>query len=349
MGLQSGIESLESSMESMATSLYPTQASLESMEGKLDLLLTEGRTENGHLEANFQAVHTNVGHVSHKMQQTMSMVQISTGTLHEEIQQQSMEIRKLQDLMSRALSQPAARNMGMIEATGAMNRKMITLSQLPDGIGAPVNTSQPALVLGRLLSKPSELKDAHEFNHGAASHANHKSEVARSTARQICPCQSRTITQHQVKKFGDFYTSRKTTARSTHLPSCEFQAYDFHVTTNTTTMSYTGFRKLLSLSLELSFSWTSGAGGLSISPNITLRPMVDETKSSVFRLITLLEVNAHELIQMTCVETKYFTLEKFLNDSVDSILKLYRSKTCSPYDVNHRGESVLHKWVDVGV
>ncbi|KAF7534676.1 hypothetical protein G7054_g6002 [Neopestalotiopsis clavispora] len=80
MGLQSGVGSLESSMASMATALYPTQASLESMEGKLDLLLTEGRTENEQLETSFQAVHANVGHVSHKVQQTMSMVQIDSPT-----------------------------------------------------------------------------------------------------------------------------------------------------------------------------------------------------------------------------------------------------------------------------
>ncbi|ETS81622.1 hypothetical protein PFICI_06624 [Pestalotiopsis fici W106-1] len=332
--LQSGIGTLETSMNSMALSLAPTQASIGSMEGRLNLLTTEGRNNNENLERNFHTVHTSMSHLSDDVGRAMSTVQMSTGQVHGAVLQQSQDIRQLQDVVSKSIVQPTTIAMA-VEAV--MEKKF---AELTHGSSAPTNLSQPQLILGRLLSKPSELRDAHDVDR-MVSITRRQREASIFTAHRSCSCYLKPGTQHQVEKFGDFYMVRKTKTQPQHLPDCDFWAYNSKSTTHERTLSYTGFRKLLSVSLELSLSWTSGAGGLSISPNITLRPMVDETRSPAFRLIDLMR-ESYFYIDCSDIEFEYI-----LDRSMNAILKLYRTKECSPYDVNFRGESVLHKWIDL--
>ncbi|KAK6081601.1 hypothetical protein SCUP515_02848 [Seiridium cupressi] len=119
-------------------------------------------------------------------------------------------------------------------------------------------------------------------------------------------------------------------------------------------VSYTGFRRILSTSLELSMSYTSGAGGFSIGPTLMFRAMVDEADSPIFRLINLMVNNFGDLINGSNpddwkvgeeIGKRVLVVEQLVYHSVGAILKLYQRSRRSRYDVNQHGESPLHRWI----
>lgn len=307
---RSSVQSLESSMSSMALDLVPTQASIVSIEGKLDSLMM-----NESLEMHLRSLDANVGHMSEEMQQALKAVPRSTATLLTEVMDQ-----KLAEMISRLSTES----------------------------NTPRNINQGQLVMGRLLSKPSELKDACDLNSALVAHPPRKGPFPQRTHRS-CDCHTRTVKYHQAKKFGDFFSVKKGTIQRQHLPGCELEAYDRDSTMHVRGIAYTGLRWILSRSVELSISWTSGAGGSSISPSMTLRPMVDETQSPAFRIINLL---SNKLVY---VRGKYSDqhmlkhMDQILDHSANAILRSYRGNRCSFYDVNQHGESVLYKWMTVSI
>lgn len=154
-----------------------------------------------------------------------------------------------------------------------------------------------------------------------------------------------------MTQFGGLYWIKETTTSHKHLPSCAFAQRSAVVTGKARKAVYTGLRGLLSVALELSVSWRSGAGGFSISPNITIRPMVDETKSPVFRLMTLMLTSASRfrISSSRTVEERGMLTGQVLRRAAATIIKLYHTNMCSVYDVNTYGESALHKWTRVSV
>lgn len=305
---RSSVQSLESSMSSMALNIVPAQASIASIEGKLDSLMM-----NESLEINLRSLDANVGHLSEEMQQALKAVPRSIATLLTEVMDQ-----KLAEMISRLSTEP----------------------------NVPRNFSQGQLITGRLLSKPSELKDACDLNSALVAHTTRKGPSPQRTHRS-CDCHARTVRYHRAKKVGGFFSFKKGTIQRQHLPGCELEAYDRDSTMHVRGIAYTGLRWVLSRSVELSISWASGAGGSSISPSITFRPMVDEMRSPVFRIVNLVNDNLDAISMSSPHKLDFLTINQLLDHSANAIRRVYRGSRCSFYDVNQRGESVLHKWMDV--
>lgn len=310
MDTRSGIRSLENSMSSMSLSLAPTQASIVSIEGKLDSLITDKS-----LERSLQSLNANVGHVSEEMHKALSTVPMSTATIMAEVFD-----RKLAEMMS----------------------------HLSTESNAPTNINQGQLVMGRLLSKPRDLKDACDLTSTSVAHTPRPGHLFQQTHRS-CDCHTRTVKYHEAKKFGDFFSIKKGTIQRQHRPGCEFEADGYGSTAHVRAIAYTGLRWILSRSVELSMSWTSGAGGSSISPSITLRPMVDETRSPAFRIINTVSDWFKYNMYLLHSEYRVSFWDQTLDHSVRAILRTYRGSRCSFYDVNQKGESVLFKWMRVSI
>lgn len=312
MDTRSSIRSLENSMSSMALSLAPTQASIGSIEGKLDSLMTSES-----LEMKFRSLDANMGHVSEEMHEALRTVPVSTATI----------------------------------LTAVIDQKLVEMmSHLSTESSAPTNINQGQLVMGRLLSKPRDLKDACDLTSASVAHTPQSVRLFQQTHRS-CDCHTRTVKYHEAKKFGDFFAIKKGTTQRQHLPGCEFEADDYGSTAHVRAIGYTGLRWILSRSVELSMSWTSGAGGSSISPSITLRPMVDETRSPPFCIVNIVSDCAESYIwSLYAKENNILSFfDKILDHSVRAILRTYRGSRCSFYDVNQYGESVLFKWINVGI
>ncbi|KAI1867034.1 hypothetical protein JX265_007610 [Neoarthrinium moseri] len=208
------------------------------------------------------------------------------------------------------------------EELAEVKQYLMAQSRLLEAARASTDMDPSQLALGRLLSKPSDLRYACDIYqqttappHGAVTRRRHSRQFYGPSmigTETLCDCQLKMFKQQRCTTIGNFHLIRKATTRQRHVPGCEFEASDALVTEQVRQISYTGFRSLLSVALELSISWRSGAGGSSIAPTITFRPMVDETKSPVFQIINLLGNS----------DTWPILISKGMTDDIEHVLEL---------------------------
>lgn len=73
-----------------------------------------------------------------------------------------------------------------------------------------------------------------------------------------------------------------------------------------------------------------------MSPNVRVRPMVDRENSPAFRAMDLVRENFFDVTSNP--ETPVFEL------IIHRILRLYESMKSSLWDIDVRGQSILHLW-----
>ncbi|KAI0505907.1 hypothetical protein F5B22DRAFT_490884 [Xylaria bambusicola] len=159
----------------------------------------------------------------------------------------------------------------------------------------------------------------------------------RYTSTCICRQQHESFRSHTRLGSLSFNILRSTYWK--HLPECRFSRSEIVSKSDTIRMTYSGLQWLLPKAIELSISLGTGSGGLSISPTITLRPVVNENEAPVFRSLGLLR-------WFVWNKTPELGVMKFTEMVTNRVLRQYMSRKSSPYEVNSRGESALHIWVD---
>ncbi|KAI1127598.1 hypothetical protein F5Y10DRAFT_242571 [Nemania abortiva] len=159
-----------------------------------------------------------------------------------------------------------------------------------------------------------------------------------------CICRQKYERLHRQAKMGDLSVDMLSSVRWKHLPECRYAKSEVLSKSNSIHLSYRGLRWLLSKAVDVSISLSTGSGGLSISPNITIRPMVDETRAPVFRSLKFLHDSLER--QFGPLQDEFLRL-RLLEEVVHRILHQYRSQNISPYEVDSKGQSVMHYWVDV--
>lgn len=364
LGIESKTESLETSLSSMATSLIPINNTSSSMKNSLDAFMARTNTAladvHEPLRVALPELRDGMTNVSQQLHIVEDGVEVARTSMLSGFQGSHQKMDELINMVSRSTAQ-SAESVSLIN--GDFARVQRQLSEIGRILGA--NETSPtfnssSVALTRLASKPSVFKDAYDnFQLITADQAGRSTSFEQQTHRQhsdlvlgsqrSCYCQKTTVAQQQAIKFGDFYWIKKTTASQRHLPGCAFALHSTIVTEDTRRTIYTGLRGLLSVALELSISWRSGAGGFSISPNITIRPMVDEAKSPVFRVMTLMSMSAHRSRGKSSrtEEERGMLTGQVLRHAAATIIKLYHTNMCSVYDVNTYGESALHEWTRI--
>lgn len=336
------------------------------MKDRLDTFITETNTAfagvHEPLQGVFPKLRDGMTNVSQRLGNVEDGVQVTTRSIFLGFQDNHQNMVELMDMVSRSTAQS-------VESASLMRRDFSRMQKQLLEIGCILGANEPytafnssSVALNRLASKPSALKDAYDkFQQLAADQAGHSRSFEQHTYQQhsdlvvgsqiSCYCQKNTVIQQQMKGFGGFHFYKKTTTSQRHLPGCAFAQQNTIATEKARKAVYTGLRGILSVALELSISWKSGAGGFSISPNVTIRPMVDEAKSPVFRVMTLMRERAYHLLKIEppAEETKGVLVVQVLRHATATIIKLYRTRICSVYDVNVRGESALHQWTNVSV
>lgn len=159
----------------------------------------------------------------------------------------------------------------------------------------------------------------------------------------ICRQYQRTL-RRQARFAGFVFTTMDSVSRK-HLPECRYANYETEHSTKSLSISYSGLHGLLSKAVDVSMSLSTGAGGFSISPNITIQLMVDEKQSPIFRIMDLFK---------HCIRGSYNhgpadrpIMLRVLRTGVQRMLEQYLSRKRSPYEVNSSGKSALHRWMDV--
>ncbi|KAI0547162.1 hypothetical protein F4679DRAFT_555052 [Xylaria curta] len=237
-------------------------------------------------------------------------------------------------------------------------------------------TSDPPHLLGatadqralyRLVSSPAQLEELCKLYHQGRE-AEHKftieqrdkltfgQEGARSyltsynanMSRSIiltCICQPKRKTVRRHVKLGSLSFNTLSHKHWKHLPECRYANGEVVSETNSLGFSYSGLRWLFSKAIDVSMSLSMGAGGLSISPNITIRPVVDELHAPVFRALHLGRSIMAEYRSNRCAPPQ--SALEFLELICHRISRQYMSRKSSPFEVTISGHSALHVWVDL--
>ncbi|KAI0439419.1 hypothetical protein F4803DRAFT_568563 [Xylaria telfairii] len=157
-----------------------------------------------------------------------------------------------------------------------------------------------------------------------------------------CICRPKHESVRRYARLRDLSFHTLSVSRRKHLPECIYAKSEVISKSNSVGLSYRGLRWLLSRAVDVSISFTTGAGGLSISPNITLRLVVDELQAPVFRCLRLMQAASYR----TSFDKRYITY-RWIEVAMDRIFRQYICRKSSPYEVNCKGETAFHLWVKV--
>ena len=239
-------------------------------------------------------------------------------------------------------------NLGMSTLTQdqtALCLRKLTKIEEALGIDDQGRESNYPRALRRLVGKPSctkqlyddflEIKTADEDTKGYTT-ATPKASVRQGKPTSSSCCQCREYRQSTGFRLGSFFFKEGSITYS-HKPGCRFDIFG-----STKTQSLALITSVLSRGVRLTLSITTGAGGLSISPNIDIRPVVDNNKAPVFLIMNLL-LRYLFSFQTVCINGDP-DLIRFMNLCKNAILHLYRERKASPYEVDKYGASFFHYW-----
>jgi hypothetical protein len=203
------------------------------------------------------------------------------------------------------------------------------------------------MVTGRLVWKPAILQETCNAVETQARHRSNGTQVVPSKSttqvrrdvstytggRFSCLCRHRRRLQRKKAAWGSLIFSHETTTEQ-HAPGCPAtQAISEIDRSNKLALTYVGLRSLINSAIQLSFTIRSGAGGLSLGPNIAYYPIVDSESAPAFRMLFL-------LIRYRFQPKHGFTKGGLLDDRgweeelvpsvVSSILSLFGAKRASP-------------------
>ncbi len=163
-----------------------------------------------------------------------------------------------------------------------------------------------------------------------------------------CSCRARRRLRRRDLALGPFVFFLDTTAEE-HLPECPVALVTGAIQDRKVGLRYTGLRRLLNTAVQLSFIWTSGAGGRSFAPNFTYYPTVDRETAPVFRILSLMW-NCSELLRShstfkysdSSSEVVMADFERFTALAVAKIVKLFQVRRASPLAVDFQNQSLTH-------
>ncbi|KAI1377172.1 hypothetical protein F4677DRAFT_415538 [Hypoxylon crocopeplum] len=123
-----------------------------------------------------------------------------------------------------------------------------------------------------------------------------------------------------------------------HWPSCPLSE-TARKNRRAVNLKYTGLARTLKSIINVSFAWTSGAGGFSISPNFAYYPTVDVKSDPAFRIL--------RLIRSYLLYSKLGNREPFIVACLGKLVRLFDEKKAYPTVVSDRNESLMHYAADV--
>lgn len=192
--------------------------------------------------------------------------------------------------------------------------------------------------LGRLISKPGQLKELCDtLETSGLTTSQYPSYHSRiSLGRRTCLCRKRVIRSRQAMLWGPWQASADTSTAHDHLPDCICYSQDAVVSSKRLAVGFKGLQGLVNRAIEVSFSYSFGAGGCSLSPGFTYYPTVDRRRDLAFRVMGLFAMASSQLYESDR------ELGTFLVACLENMALLYRRGRASPKAVDLHGRGVLH-------
>lgn len=202
------------------------------------------------------------------------------------------------------------------------------------------------LFQARLIEKPSLLlaacedidcaKDLSQSPSMTEYRAYNPSSSRRSFRRRVCFCPPSAYSleyrhSHQSQPHGPVWGARFNSSAVVHHKGCALFKYGERDKSRNLRVVYCG--RFIARAIRMSIDLTWGAGGYSISPNLSCDRVVS-CQSSIFQLLK---------------EYKYFqfiTTAATLTEKIESLMRsiggLYRDGKASVHDVDEGGDNILH-------
>lgn len=194
--------------------------------------------------------------------------------------------------------------------------------------------------LGRLISKPGQLKEMCDIMEEApglttSQHVSHNSRI--SLARRSCVCRKRVTRSRQALLWGPWQVLADASTTHDHFPDCICHSQGAAVSSKRWALAFKGLKGLINGAIEVSFSYSFGAGGGSLSPGFNYRPTIDRRRDPAFRIMSLFNWACLELYEIELP----VGIEEFLEQCLENIALLYRRGKASPKAVDLYGRGVL--------
>lgn len=247
-----------------------------------------------------------------------------------------------------ALIESSAQNLASSE--DRILQKLASLENLLGLQGADERRANPPILLRRVLAKPSQTRELLDGLSASWPTGNHSDssfqkslDLSLSSKFQglSCSCLRHKHRQGTSQNFGPFWLR---TESSYHGHSQTCQLFHWNLGKQRRWFELTTVRRssFWSWALGVSFAITTGAGGLSISPNLTYRPVVEQERSPVFRVLNALQ---EFFLWGSGTRLSQTDVSRCLSAVASMILTLYQEKKAFPYEVDARGESAVYKLV----
>lgn len=193
--------------------------------------------------------------------------------------------------------------------------------------------------LGRLIAKPGQLKELCDIMEeppdlSTSQHSSHRSRI--NLARRTCVCRKRVVRSRRALLWGPWQALADTSTTHDHFPDCIFHVQGATVPSIRWSLAFKGLQGLINRAIEVSFSYSFGAGGCSLSPGFNYYPTVDRRRDPAFRIMGLYRwANLNMRGSESCVG-------RFLEQCLENMALLYRHGKASPKAVDQYGRGVLH-------
>ncbi|ETS80502.1 hypothetical protein PFICI_08031 [Pestalotiopsis fici W106-1] len=232
-----------------------------------------------------------------------------------------------------------------MQSISALEQRLQALSYLEQALDIQDGQAQdnPQLALQRLLAKPSQTREIYDSMsnslamtsyHGSSTTATYGWTLNTRSRSQPCSCLYRSNRKSTSRRFGSLWL-RTETSHHGHGQDCELSSLNIQKSRRWFGLTAAKPSSFLPWAVRLSFGITTGAGGFSISPGITMRPVVDERQSPVFRILETLQC----FLFYQAVDNAELSLA--LSITKDIILRLYGKKKASAYETDRHGNSAV--------
>lgn len=168
----------------------------------------------------------------------------------------------------------------------------------------------------------------HQYPDPAALRTQNLSQQSTQVGYRLCSCRRRTVRFENSYTIGWLRFLSRSENVVVHSKSCPF--WNPRIEEQSTELAAEYINLTFGTAIKLAMKATRGAGGLSVSPLLTLRGL-ERNDSPVFALFSWDAVHPHrEDIGM------------YMDYASARTLQLFRDGRASPYDVDEHGRTILH-------
>ncbi|KAK8035749.1 hypothetical protein PG991_001822 [Apiospora marii] len=271
--------------------------------------------------------------------------------------------RKLDSTTDRTLSHAAVTSAQMRESDRAAQEDFrrshdllqATMDRQLEKLQAIESLQRETLLVSRAASKPAALRELCDTITGAKQaprqnqllHGRYRQPSAFPSSttwspqfdslvgriRCTCPRPYRS-TVIQGARLGHLRLSKKSEVQG-HWPACPL-SNTANKSRRSIGFGYSGLASILHAAVDFSFTMTSGAGGFSISPNLSYYATVDDESDPAFRTLELLR---------DCTLSYKGSIDLFAIACIKTIVRLFDDKKACPTAVTSGNRTLLHSVV----